>query len=425
VTAKDVILTVTLMLGAGLAARLAADILRIPHMLLLLGAGILLGPSVSGAIDVPLDSMGAELILTLGVAFILFKGGLMLSVDVLSRVAIGLVLLAVPGVVITAFVTGSVAAGAFGVPLTTGLLIGAALAPTDPAILIPLFERMRLRPKVSQTVIAESALNDPTGAVLALAFAGVVLSGKASLTTPMTHFLSDLAVSTGMGFVFGIVLSAAVSSTRAGLWRESAAIAVMAVLAASFFTIDSIGGSGYLGAFLAGLIVANMGRLGLAMHSHHEIELRILVSVVADVMVLFVFIVLGANLPWGTMADHLLPALAVLATLILIARPITVLACLLPDRRGRWTRQELIFIAWTRETGVVPAAVAGIVVSMGVKDSALVVTTVALAIIVTLAVQATTKRWLAHRLALVELPPDSLSGPPELLEAPVAKAATR
>ena len=422
-TAKDVILTVTLMLGAGLAARLAADLLRIPHMLLLVGAGILLGPSVSGAIDVPLDSMGAELILTLGVAFILFKGGLMLSVDVLSRVAVGLVFLAVPGVVITAFVTGPVAAGAFGVPLSTGLLIGAALAPTDPAILIPLFERMGLRPKVSQMLVAESALNDPTGAVLALAFAGVVLSGKASLTTPMTDFLTDLSISTAMGFVFGIVLSAAVSSTRMGVWRESAAIAVMAVLAASFFTIDSVGGSGYLGAFLAGLIVANMRRLGLAMHSHHENELRIFVSVVADVMVLFVFITLGANLPWGTIADHFLPALAVLATLILVARPITVLACLLPDRRGCWTREELIFISWTRETGVVPAAVAGIVVSMGVEHSELVVTTVALAIVVTLAVQATTKRWLAHRLALVDVPPDSLSEPPDFVE--IAKAATR
>jgi cell volume regulation protein A len=115
----------------------------------------------------------------------------------------------------------------------------------------------------------------------------------------------------------------------------------------------------------------------------------------------------------------------VLGALILIARPITVLACLLPDRRGCWTREELIFISWTRETGVVPAAVAGIVVSMGVDHSELVVTTVALAIVVTLAVQATTKRWLAQRLALVERPPDSLSGPPELLEPAVAKAATR
>jgi potassium/hydrogen antiporter len=411
------------MLGAGLAARLAADLLRVPHMLLLVAAGILLGPSVSGAIDIPLDSVGAQLILTLGVAFILFHGGLQLSVAVLGRVAVGLLLLAVVGVVLTAFVTGTVAAGAFGLPLTSGLLIGATLAPTDPAILIPLFERMHIRPKISQTVIAESALNDPTGAVLALAFAGVVLSGKASLTAPMARFLSDLAVSTTLGFVFGIVLSAAVSSHRTGIWRESAAIAVMAVLSGSFFTIDSVGGSGYLGAFLAGLIVANMSRLGLAMHSHHEQELRILVSVVADVMVMFVFITLGANLPWQAIADHFLPAFAVLASLILVARPITVLACLLPDRRGRWTREEIIFLAWTRETGVVPAAVASIVVGMGVAHAELLVTTVALAIVVTLTLQATTKRWLAHRLALIESPPPiPKRQPQELVGAAAAES---
>ena len=397
---EDVILTVTLMLGAGLLARLVADLLRLPHMLLLLAAGILLGPSVSGAIDVPLGSMGAQLILTLGVSFILFHGGLQLSLAVLGRVVVGLVLLAVPGVVLTAAVTGAVAAAAFGVPLATGILVGAALAPTDPAILVPLFERLRLRPKVSQTIIAESALNDPTGAVLALAFAGVVVSGKASLTAPMLQFLVDLALSTGIGVVFGIVLSAAVSSRRAGIWRESAAIAVIAVVAGSFFSIDSAGGSGYLGAFLAGLIVANMDRLGLAMHSHHEREVRTLVALIADVMVLLVFITLGANLPWRSIEQHYAPALAVLAVLVLLARPLTVLACLLPDRRGAWSRGELVFMAWTRETGVVPAAVAGLVVSMGVPGADLVVTTVALAIVVTLALQTTTKPWLARRLHL-------------------------
>ena len=179
-TVKDVILTVTLMLGAGLCARLVADLLRLPHMLVLLGVGILLGPSVSDSIDVPLDSMGAQLVLTLGVSFILFHGGLQLSLGILRKVAVGLLLLVVPGVVLTALVTGSVAALLFGLPLSSGLLIGAALSPTDPAILVPLFERLRVRPKVSQTIIAESALNDPTGAVLALAFAGVVLSGHAS-----------------------------------------------------------------------------------------------------------------------------------------------------------------------------------------------------------------------------------------------------
>jgi len=171
VTVKDVILTLAIMLGAGLVCQLVADWLRLPKMLVLLVAGVLLGPSLSGAIDVPLDSVGAELLLSLGVSFILFHGGLQLSTRVLNRVVIGLTLLALPGVILTAIVVGGTAALVFGLPLTSGLLIGSVLAPTDPAILIPLFERIRLRPKVSQTIIAESALNDPTGAVLALAVA--------------------------------------------------------------------------------------------------------------------------------------------------------------------------------------------------------------------------------------------------------------
>ena len=236
-------------------------------MLVLLFAGVLLGPSVSGAIDVPLDSMGAQLLLSLGVSFILFHGGLQLSTRVLSRSRSGSRSSQCPGSCSRRSSRARVAALVFGLPLTSGLLIGAVLAPTDPAILIPLFERLGLRPKVSQTIIAESALNDPTGAVLALAVAGVVLSGGCVADAPLQDFVVNLVISTGIGVVFGVVLSAAVSSRRAGLWRESAAIAVMAVISAGYFSIDTAGGSGYLGAFLAGLIVGNMEQLGLAMHS--------------------------------------------------------------------------------------------------------------------------------------------------------------
>ena len=74
----------------------------------------------------------------------------------------------------------------------------------------------------------------------------------------------------------------------------------MVVVAAGYFSIDSAGGSGYLGAFLAGLIVGNMDRLGLGMHSQHEREMRTAASRrVADVMVMLVFVTLGANLPWS------------------------------------------------------------------------------------------------------------------------------
>ena len=117
---------------------------------------------------------------------------------------------------------------------------------------------------------------------------------------------------------------------------------------------------------------------------------------------ILVFVTLGANLPWSDIWDNLLPALVVVAGLILLARPIAVLACLLPDRRGRWTREEIVFLAWTRETGVVAAALAGVMVGLNVPDAELIVTTVALAIIVTLAVQTTTKVWLGRRLGLDE-----------------------
>ena len=152
-------------------------------MVVLVAAGALLGPDALDALDLPLDSIGVQLLLTLGVSMILFHGGLGLSFAVLRPVALGLGLLAIPGVVITAVVTGAVAAVAFDLPLEAGLLIGAVLAPTDPAILIPLFERLRVRAKVTQTIIAESALNDVTGAVLTLALASFVIEGEGSLTS--------------------------------------------------------------------------------------------------------------------------------------------------------------------------------------------------------------------------------------------------
>ena len=399
-SAQDVIETLALVFAAGLVSEVVAGFLRIPRMVVLLAAGAVLGPDVADLLDLPLDSVAIQILLTLGVSMILFYGGLGLSFAVLRPVVAGLGLLAIPGVLITAFVTGAVATVAFDVPFEVGLLIGAVLAPTDPAILIPLFEHMRIRPKVGQTIIAESALNDVTGAVLALALASFVIEGEGSLASPLGEFLVDLGLSTVLGAALGVVLALAISTRRLGIWRESPIIAVLLVVVAGYFAIDYAGGSGYLGAFLAGLIVANMDRLGLGMHSHREDEMRLFTSASADIVVVFIFITLGANLPFDTMADEALPALITLAALILLARPLTVLACLLPDRRGRWAREELVFLSWTRETGVVPAALVGILVADGVGYEAELTTVVALAIVVTLLLQSTTKAWLARRLAL-------------------------
>jgi cell volume regulation protein A len=399
-TTQDVIENVAIILAAGLFSQIAAGLLRVPRMVVLVGAGALLGPHVIGAIDVPLRSVGVQLLLTLGVAFILFYGGLGLSLRVLRPVAVGLGLLAIPGVVLTAVVTGLVAYVAFDMPFEAALLIGAILAPTDPAILIPLFERLGVRAKVTQTIVAESALNDVTGAVLAFALTSFVIAGELSFAEPLGEFVLDLLISTALGAALGLLLAFLISSGRFGIWRDSPVIAVMLVVAGGYLALDSAGGSGYLGAFLAGLIVGNMDVLGLGMNEQRATETRFFASAMSDVMVIFVFVVLGANLPFDTIPDEAGPALLTLAGLIFLARPLTVLACLLPDRRGHWERNEIVFLAWTRETGVVPAAIAGVVIAEGVPYESEIITVVSLAVVVTLVLQASTKAWLARRLGL-------------------------
>ena len=411
---EDVLSTLSLLLVAALIARYAASVLRVPEILVLLGMGAAFGPHVLDVIEVPIESLGAQLLFTLGVSMLLFYGGLNLSVEVLQRVWVGLGLLVLPGVVVTAVVTGLVAYLVFDLSFTGAVLLGAVLAPTDPAILIPLFIRSRVRPKLAQTIVAESAFNDPTGAALALALAGVVISGETSVGEPVAEFLVDLGISTVIGVIAGVGLAAVISSHRAGVWRESSALAVLTVVTISFFSLDTAGGSGYLGAFLAGLIVGNMEHLGLAMHSTHEYEMRVFSAGVADLVTLFVFVVLGANIPFDDLGDHLLPALAVLGALLLIARPLVVLASTLPDRGARWTPQEILFLSWTRETGVVPAALVGVLAGLGVPDIEVYASVVALAVVLTLLLQALPAQRLAGRLGLLEARTAAGSGRPPI-----------
>jgi cell volume regulation protein A len=257
---------------------------------------------------------------------------------------------------------------------------------------------------VAQTVVAESAFNDPTGAALALALAGVVMTGESSVGEPVAEFAIDLGISTVIGIVAGVGLAAAISSHRTGVWRESSALAVLTVVTISYFSLDSAGGSGYLGAFLAGLIVGNMEHLGLAMHSEHEQEMRVVTAGSADLVTLFVFVVLGANIPFNDLGEYLLPGLAVLAVLLLVARPIVVVACTLADRRAGWTPQEVMFICWTRETGVVPAALVGVLAGLGVPNIEIYASVVALAVVLTLLLQAVPASRLAGTLGLLDDP---------------------
>jgi cell volume regulation protein A len=128
------------------------------------------------------------------------------------------------------------------------------------------------------------------------------------------------------------------------------------------------------------------------------------VAQVAEIAVLLIFVTLGMNLPFDALGEYFFGGLLVMAVFIFVARPVTILACLLPDRLGRWKRNEMIFLSWCRYTGVIPAAVASILLGEGVEGAEIAVSLVALAVVATLLLQATTAGFVARRLGLIEDP---------------------
>src|SRR5215212_6738656 len=372
-------------------------------MVVLVAAGALIGPSVLGLVSNPLGGVGAQLLFNIGVALILFHGGTGISLGVISRTAVGLGLLVLPGVLLTAIIVALVVSPVFGVAFPVALLVGAVLAATDPAILIPLFDRLKIRPKVSQTVVAESAFNDVTGTVLTLTLAGAVGAGGFTFSGPAVEFTKELLLGALIGVMAGAILCYAIASTaRSGLWDESPGVAILAVVVLGYFSTEYLGGSAYLATFVMGLMIGNMELLGLGHHDEHVTLLEGFLGQAAEIATLLIFVTLGLNLPFEALGKYLLGGLLVMLVFIFVARPITVLACLLPDRRGAWSKEEIAFISWCRETGVIPAAVASLLLARGVEGSEIAVSLVALAVCVTLLLQATTAGYVARRLGLLD-----------------------
>jgi cell volume regulation protein A len=119
-------------------------------------------------------------------------------------------------------------------------------------------------------------------------------------------------------------------------------------------------------------------------------------------MRLFIFILLGAQIDFGLIGQYLVGGIIVIAILILVARPLTVLLCAMPDRRAKWTFEEMVFMCWTRETGVIPAALAGLMLAMNAPGAQMIASVTFIAVLMTILIQAPTKRWLASRLKLLD-----------------------
>lgn len=121
------------------------------------------------------------------------------------------------------------------------------------------------------------------------------------------------------------------------------------------------------------------------------------------IMRMLIFILLGSQVNFSTIMKHLWGGLLVVFVLMFVARPLTVFACTLPDRKAKWTWGEMLFMCWTRETGVIPAALSGIIVGMGVQYADAIAAVTFLAILITILLQASVTPYVARKLGVEEL----------------------
>jgi len=178
-------------------------------------------------------------------------------------------------------------------------------------------------------------------------------------------------------------------------------VTLMAVIGA-YLGADGLQSSGFMAVFVFGIVLGNKDSFGFTMRAGEARRLDEYVATTAFVMRSFIFILLGAQVDFALMNRYLVGGVVVVAVFMLVARPVTVFLCAAPDRRARWTFQELVFMCWTRETGVIPAALAGLLVGMNAPGAQMIASVTFIAIPADHPIQATTTRWLAGRLGLLE-----------------------
>jgi len=400
--AKHVLLAFGVILAAAVVAGLAAQRLRVPDVVVFLLTGILLGPAVLDLIQIKTESAVNQIVLIFGSCYILFDGGASLRFSVLRNVWISITLLATAGVLVTAVITAAAAYYALQVPWLVALLLGAAIASTDPATLVPIFRQVRIRDRVAQTVMSESAFNDATGAILTFSVLGLATGAE---FVPGAAAL-ELAKQAGIGFVVGGALGYAaallIAHEKYSFLVDYAPVVTLMAVVGAYLGADGMQASGFMAVFVFGMVLGNKDAFGFRMSDTEARRLDEYVATTAFVMRSFIFILLGAQVDFALMNRYLAGGVIVVVVFMLVARPVTVFLCAAPDRRARWSLRELVFMCWTRETGVIPAALAGLLVGMNAPGAQVIASVTFIAILMTILIQATTTRWLAGKLGLLQ-----------------------
>ena len=380
---------------AAVASQMLAAALRIPAIIPLLIAGVVLGPSV-------LDLFNAHALLgdlldpfvALAVGAILFDGALTLRREQLDE-GVGAVVarLVTLGVGLTWALIAGAALLLLGIDHRIAILLAAILTLSGPTVVIPLLDFVRPTPHVDSILRWEGILVDPIGAILAVVVYHAIFSGGGGIDA--AEFAATIGVGALIGLAGSAVLLFLLSERRFTSHLE--ATAVLAVVLFGVAGASALRDDG-------GLVTAIVMGLTLA-HRRRELVERApeFSETLVNLLLGVLFVVLSSRVEPSAVADLGVGGLAFVAVLILLIRPFSALVCTL---RTQTTTGERSLIAWMMPRGIVAAATASTfqfgLREAGVPDAGVLVPATFLVIAVTVVVYGFTARPVALALGVAE-----------------------
>lgn len=361
----DPVLGFALVGALGVGSQWLAWRLRMPAIVLMLLAGLLVGP-VLGLLD-PSRDFGDIMspIIAIAVAIILFEGGLTLNFRSLRDAAVGVRRLIVIGAPLGWLISAATLHWIAGLSWETSAVFGGILIVTGPTVIAPLLRQARLRRRPAALLQWEAIVNDPVGALAAvLAFEVViVLQTHTGAGNAVLDMVIGILAATAMGVACGFGVARAF---RLGWVPEYMKVPVLFVVVLGVFAISDavLHESGLLAVTLMGLWIANADLPSFT-------EMRRFKEHATVLLVSGVFILLAADMSRETLMAMNWRTLAFVITVLLVARPAAVLASLaFSDVPWR----ERILVAFTGPRGVVLVAVAGLfgerLAAIGIEDGA-------------------------------------------------------
>jgi cell volume regulation protein A len=387
------ILIVGALLSAGLLASLLASRVRVPGLVLFLGVGMAVGSDGAGWLDFN-DYSLARTVGIVALALILFEGGLAAGFPEIRPVLWPSLTLAVVGTLVTAVVTGLVAAWLFDFNTTEGLLVGAIVAGTDGAAIFALLRGSTLRRRLARTLEGESGLNDPIAILLVLGFIEKLMNPDYGIADFLWLFVRQIAIGGAVGLAVGYLFTFALREARlatAGLYP----VATLAAVALAFGAADTIHGSGFLAVYITGLMLGSAAiPAKQTIATFHE--------GMAWVAQLSMFLVLGLLVFPSELAGVAFEGTVVALVLVFLARPLATVLCTAPFGFGP---REQVVLGWAGLRGAVPVVLATFPVIDGIPRSHEFFNIVFFVVLLSTILQGSTFEPLARRLGVTTADP--------------------